>query len=40
MEEIEAITIATYIEQFDTAASKPTVKQHLAAIRQLVDYLN
>ena len=34
--DIEAITIATYI---GTTASKPTVKQHLAAIRQLFDYL-
>jgi integrase/recombinase XerD len=39
MEEIEAITVATYIEQLGTTASKPTVKQHLAAIRQLFDYL-
>jgi integrase len=39
MEEIEAITVATYIEQLGTTVSKPTVKQHLAAIRQLFDYL-
>ena len=32
-------SVATYIEQLGTAASKPTVKQHLAAIRQLFDYL-
>jgi integrase/recombinase XerD len=31
--------VATYIEQLGTKASKPTVKQHLAAIRQLFDYL-
>jgi integrase/recombinase XerD len=37
--EIEAISVATYIEQLGTKASKPTVKQHLAAIRQLFDYL-
>jgi hypothetical protein len=37
--DIEAITVATYIEQLGTKASKPTVKQHLAAIRQLFDYL-
>jgi site-specific recombinase XerD len=36
--DIEAISVATYIEQLGTA-SKPTVKQHLAAIRQLFDYL-
>jgi integrase/recombinase XerD len=39
IEEIEAITVATYIEQLGTTVSKPTVKQHLAAIRQLFDYL-
>jgi site-specific recombinase XerC len=27
------------VEQLGTEASKPTVKQHLAAIRQLFDYL-
>jgi site-specific recombinase XerD len=37
--DIEAITVATYIEQLGTKISKPTVKQHLAAIRQLFDYL-
>jgi integrase/recombinase XerD len=37
--DIEAISLATYIEQLGTTASKPTVKQHLAAIRQLFDYL-
>ena len=31
--------MATYIKQLGTTASKPTVKQHLAAIRQLFDYL-
>jgi integrase/recombinase XerD len=36
--EIEAIAIATYIEQLGTKASKPTVEQHLAAIRLLFDY--
>jgi site-specific recombinase XerD len=39
LEDIEAISVATYIEQLGTTASKPTVKQHLAAIRQLFDYL-
>jgi integrase/recombinase XerD len=37
--DIEAITVATYIEQLGTKTSKPTVKQNLAAIRQLFDYL-
>ena len=37
--DIEAISVATYIEQLGARASKPTVKQHLAAIRQLFDYL-
>jgi hypothetical protein len=31
--DIEAISVATYIEQLGTRASKPTVKQHMAAIR-------
>ena len=39
LHEIEAVTVAAYIEQLGTQASKPTVKQHLAAIRQLFDYL-
>jgi hypothetical protein len=37
--DIEAISTATYIEQLGTKASKPTVKQHLAPIRQLFDHL-
>jgi site-specific recombinase XerC len=37
--EIEPITVATHIERPGTTASKPTVKQHLAAIRQQLDYL-
>jgi site-specific recombinase XerD len=37
--EIKAITVATYIEHFGAQAGKPTVKQHLAALRQLFDYL-
>jgi site-specific recombinase XerC len=36
---LRAITVATYIERLGTTASKPTVKQHLAAIRRLFDYL-
>ena len=39
LREIEAITVAAYIEQLGTTLSKPTVKQHLAAIRRLFDYL-
>jgi site-specific recombinase XerD len=39
LHEIEAITVAAYIEQLGTTLSKPTVKQHLAAIRRLFDYL-
>jgi hypothetical protein len=31
--DIEAISVATYIEQLGTRASKSTVKQHMAAIR-------
>src|SRR2546430_11669013 len=30
--DIEAISMTTYIKQLGTKASKPTVKQHLAAI--------
>jgi len=36
---IGSITVAAYVEQLGNRASKPTVKQHLAAIRQLFDYL-
>jgi site-specific recombinase XerD len=39
LHEIEAVTVAAYIEQLGNEASKPTVKQHLAGIRQLFDYL-
>jgi hypothetical protein len=31
--------VAAYIEQLGTVASKLTVKQHLAAIRMLFDWL-
>jgi len=37
LENIEPITVAAYIEQHP--ASRPTVKQHLAAIRMLLDWL-
>jgi integrase/recombinase XerD len=36
---VEPIHIAGYIEQLGTVVSKPTVKQHLAAIRMLFDWL-
>src|SRR5229473_88870 len=39
LDDIEPIAIAAYIEQLGTNAAKPTVKQNLAAIRQLFDYL-
>lgn len=32
-------TVAAYIEQLGLDMAKPSVKQHLAAIRQLFDYL-
>jgi integrase/recombinase XerD len=36
---IGSVAVAAYIEQLGSRASKPTVKQHLAAIRQLFDYM-
>ena len=39
LERIEPMHVAAYIEQLGTVASKPTVKQHLAAIRMLFDWL-
>ena len=39
LHEIEAITVAAYIEQFGTSFSKPTVKHHLAAIHRMFDTL-
>jgi integrase/recombinase XerD len=39
LDDIESIAIAAYIEQLGAEMAKPSVKQHLAAIRQLVDYL-
>jgi integrase/recombinase XerD len=39
LEEIEPLTVAAYIEHLGAEASKPTVKQHLAAVRKLFDYL-
>ena len=37
--DIEPIHVAAYIEVLQTTAAKPTVKQHLAAIRMLFDWL-
>jgi hypothetical protein len=39
LDDIEPIAIAAYIEQLGAEAAKPTVKQNLAAIRQMFDYL-
>jgi integrase/recombinase XerD len=36
---IDAITVAAYIELLQATHSKPTVKQHLAAIRMLFDWM-
>jgi integrase len=33
------MTVAAYIEQLGAEMAKPSVKQHLAGIRQLFDYL-
>ena len=37
--DIEPIHVAAYVEWLQTTAAKPTVKQHLAAIRMLFDWL-
>src|ERR1700687_6175115 len=39
LDDIEPIAIAAYIEELGSEIAKPSVKQHLAAIRQLFDYL-
>src|SRR5438876_2213251 len=39
LEDIEPIAISAYIEELSAEIAKPSVKQHLAAIRQLFDYL-
>jgi site-specific recombinase XerD len=36
---VEPMHVAAYVERLGTVASKPTVKQHLAAIRMLFDWL-
>src|SRR5690349_8563852 len=37
--DIEPLHVATYVEALQNTAAKPTVKQHLAAIRHLFDWL-
>jgi site-specific recombinase XerD len=37
--QVKPLHVAAYIEQLQAALSKPTVKQHLAAIRMLFDWL-
>jgi site-specific recombinase XerD len=39
LECVQPIHVASYIEELGLARSKPTVKQHLAAIRMLFDWL-
>jgi integrase/recombinase XerD len=39
LEAIRPRTVAAYIEQLAAGMAKPSVKQHLAAIRQLFDYM-
>jgi integrase/recombinase XerD len=39
LETLNPVVIATYVEQLLTQVSAPSVKQHLAAIRMLFDYL-
>lgn len=36
---VNPVLIAGYVEKLTEERSKPTVKQHLAAIRMLLDYL-
>jgi site-specific recombinase XerC len=39
LEAIRPRSVAAYIEQLGAGMAKPLVKQHLAAIRQLFDYM-
>ena len=39
LDAIRPTTVAAYIEQLGIVMAKPSVKQHLAAVRQLFDYL-
>src|SRR6516164_4636590 len=39
LEDIEPIAISAYVEELGASIAEPSVKEHLAAIRQLFDYL-
>jgi integrase/recombinase XerD len=39
LDQIRPVLIASYIEELQTIRSAPTVKQHLAAVRMLFDWL-
>lgn len=39
MDQIQPVIVAAYIEQLGEERARPTVKQHLAAVRMLFDYL-
>src|SRR5262245_5380168 len=39
LERIEPVMISAYIEELQTTRSAPSVKQHLAAIKMLFDWL-
>jgi site-specific recombinase XerD len=39
LHDIDALSVAAYVEQLGSRTAKPTVKQHLAAIKQLFAYL-
>ena len=39
LEQLTPVHVAAYVEQIGREVSKPTVKQHLAALRMLGDYL-
>jgi hypothetical protein len=39
LDAIRPTTVAAYIEQLSAGLAEPSVKQHLAAVRQLFDYL-
>src|SRR5262245_23772435 len=39
LQQVRPVTVAAFIEQLQATHSKPTVKQHLATIRMLFDWL-
>src|SRR5262245_51755028 len=39
LEQINPTVVAAYVEQFGESLAKPTVKQHLAAVRVFFDWL-